>query len=158
MNSKLFLKEKQMSNEIAIENFRNNGLNSLRLLIKKENNVKLMEEAVFQSCENDEKKYKRILYQTLSDISKSDLKTAYKTVMEKKVEWRNEIYSKTIDKIKEMNEYLVNPFEVTEGVIKCVKCDSMKTWSTQQQTRSCDEPMTTFSRCTNCGHYWAYSG
>tara|TARA_B100000902_G_scaffold85515_1_gene89791 strand:+ start:95 stop:598 length:504 start_codon:yes stop_codon:yes gene_type:complete len=45
--------------------------------------------------------------------------------------------------------------EVTEdGMFKCNKCKSMKTVYYQMQTRSADEPMTTYVTCTNCEARW----
>ena len=41
-----------------------------------------------------------------------------------------------------------------EGIFKCGKCKSMKTTYFQMQTRSADEPMTTFVTCTNCNNRW----
>lgn len=40
------------------------------------------------------------------------------------------------------------------GLFKCGKCKSNKTTYYQMQTRSADEPMTTFVTCTNCGNRW----
>ena len=45
--------------------------------------------------------------------------------------------------------------EVAEdGMFKCNKCKSMKTVYYQMQTRSADEPMTTYVTCTNCNARW----
>ena len=41
-----------------------------------------------------------------------------------------------------------------EGIFKCAKCRSKKTTYYQMQTRSADEPMTTFVTCTNCQNRW----
>lgn len=41
-----------------------------------------------------------------------------------------------------------------EGLFKCGKCKSTKTSYYQMQTRSADEPMTTFVTCTGCGNKW----
>ncbi len=41
-----------------------------------------------------------------------------------------------------------------EGMFKCGKCKSRKTTYYQMQTRSADEPMTTFVTCTNCNNRW----
>ncbi len=38
----------------------------------------------------------------------------------------------------------------------CSKCKQSKTSYRQAQTRSCDEPMTTFVTCSNCGHNWRF--
>lgn len=43
------------------------------------------------------------------------------------------------------------------GMFKCGKCKSMKTTYYQMQTRSADEPMTTFVTCTNCSNRWKFS-
>lgn len=40
------------------------------------------------------------------------------------------------------------------GLFKCGKCKSVKTTYYQMQTRSADEPMTTYVTCKNCGHRW----
>ena len=44
--------------------------------------------------------------------------------------------------------------ELSDGLFKCGKCKSWKTTYTQAQTRSADEPMTTFACCLNCGNRW----
>jgi transcription elongation factor S-II len=38
--------------------------------------------------------------------------------------------------------------------LKCGKCHEKKVSYSQAQTRSADEPMTTFCECDNCGHRW----
>jgi len=40
------------------------------------------------------------------------------------------------------------------GLFKCGKCRSHKTTYYQMQTRSADEPMTTFITCMNCENRW----
>lgn len=41
--------------------------------------------------------------------------------------------------------------------LTCGKCGQRKVSYTQAQTRSADEPMTTFCECVNCGHRWKFS-
>lgn len=41
-----------------------------------------------------------------------------------------------------------------KGVFKCGRCKSEQTSYTQVQTRSADEPMTTFVTCEKCGNRW----
>lgn len=43
-----------------------------------------------------------------------------------------------------------------EGLLKCGKCKSLKTTYYQLQTRSADEPMTTYASCNQCGHRWKF--
>lgn len=40
------------------------------------------------------------------------------------------------------------------SLFTCGRCKSIKTTSTQKQTRSADEPMTVFVFCINCGNRW----
>ena len=40
------------------------------------------------------------------------------------------------------------------GEFKCKKCKQRECSYTQLQTRSADEPMTTFVTCLNCGNFW----
>jgi transcription elongation factor S-II len=41
--------------------------------------------------------------------------------------------------------------------LQCGKCGQRKVSYTQAQTRSADEPMTTFCECLNCGNRWKFS-
>lgn len=43
-----------------------------------------------------------------------------------------------------------------EGMFECGRCKSKKTHYYQKQTRSADEPMTTFVTCLNCGKKWRF--
>ncbi|KAB0379244.1 hypothetical protein FD755_007028 [Muntiacus reevesi] len=46
--------------------------------------------------------------------------------------------------------------EVDDVLEPCPKCEHPRAYSMQLQTRSADEPMTTFYKCCNaqCGHCW----
>ncbi|KAI8851458.1 transcription factor S-II, central domain-containing protein [Chytridium lagenaria] len=48
------------------------------------------------------------------------------------------------------------PQEAETDAFKCGKCHQRKCTYYQKQTRSADEPMTTFVRCTNCGNKWKF--
>lgn len=41
-------------------------------------------------------------------------------------------------------------------MFKCGKCQGRKCTYFQMQTRSADEPMTTFVTCVNCGNHWKF--
>jgi transcription elongation factor S-II len=53
----------------------------------------------------------------------------------------------------DQNKYEVN-MEASTDTFTCRKCKSKKCTYTQAQTRSADEPMTTFVSCINCGNRW----
>lgn len=48
------------------------------------------------------------------------------------------------------------PEQEHDGFFKCGKCKTYKTTYTQAQTRSADEPMTTFVTCLNCNNVWKF--
>lgn len=50
--------------------------------------------------------------------------------------------------------YLASESGNTEGFFTCNRCKTKKTTYYQLQTRSADEPMTTFVSCLNCGKNW----
>jgi len=63
---------------------------------------------------------------------------------------------------KELKEYQQEArrgdrhMEATCTMFTCLKCNQNKTTYFQLQTRSADEPMTTFVTCCNCGHHWKF--
>jgi DNA-directed RNA polymerase subunit M/transcription elongation factor TFIIS len=56
---------------------------------------------------------------------------------------------------KEMRKQaLIDEAKNLEGFFTCNRCKSKKTSYYQLQTRSADEPMTTYVSCLNCGKNW----
>lgn len=71
--------------------------------------------------------------------------------------WPDGPYAKAIEEriIKEMRKaYLAQEVKNQEGFFTCNRCKSKKTTYYQLQTRSADEPMTTFVSCLNCDRNW----
>ena len=64
--------------------------------------------------------------------------------------WKKLLESK---KIKDENRYTPK-IEATTDAYTCRKCKSNKCWHYQLQTRSADEPMTTYVTCLDCSHKW----
>jgi len=64
------------------------------------------------------------------------------------------------DKRKKVSEYYLQacqaakPNVAKSTMFKCGKCGGKDTSFFQLQTRSADEPMTTFHNCNLCGHRW----
>jgi len=66
-------------------------------------------------------------------------------------------YAVTMEKLRleDLHMYALNAEDDNyEGMFKCGKCKSRKTTYFQLQTRSADEPMTTFVTCKNCNNRW----
>ena len=71
--------------------------------------------------------------------------------------WPDGPYAKKIEeKIhKDLRKaYLAREMNNTEGFFTCGRCKSKKTSYYQLQTRSADEPMTTFVTCHQCDRNW----
>ena len=141
---------------------RQTGLNSLKTVIKQEQNIRIIEKSIHKSSQHNpqdyEKKYKRILYQTIQDITtKNNLKNILNNINNNKTEWNHPAFTNVRNRIEEHDDFIINPFEVVEGVTTC-KCGSNRVFTYQKQTRSADEPMTTFAKCVSCKKTWSYSG
>ena len=154
--------------------FRDNGLTALTTVLKKEQNIKIIEKNIYeQSVEDDqteeelEKKYTQYIYQTVGDILNGiKLKDLLVTIKDKKFDWEHDTFYEVRNRITEQDGFIEKPFEVEEGILQCravdkvtgKMCGSKRVFSYSRQTRSCDEPSTTFATCSACGSRWAYSG
>jgi DNA-directed RNA polymerase subunit M/transcription elongation factor TFIIS len=71
--------------------------------------------------------------------------------------WPDGPYAKTAFDLKSKDlamEAAKAKEEDYSGLFKCGRCKSTKTTYYQMQTRSADEPMTTYVTCKGCGHKW----
>lgn len=69
------------------------------------------------------------------------------------------LYAKSRSKLMKLDaerERIKSAEENYSGLFKCGKCKSKKTTYYQMQTRSADEPMTTYVTCIECGHRWKF--
>ena len=66
-------------------------------------------------------------------------------------------WEKYLNKQKAEEDFLysVGKENITDE-FTCMRCKKNKTSYYQLQTRSADEPMTTFVRCINCGNRWKF--
>ena len=62
-----------------------------------------------------------------------------------------------IKKVALLNSQARKPTVSSTDQFKCGKCKQRKCTYYQMQTRSADEPMTTFVTCTNCNNRWKFS-
>jgi transcription elongation factor S-II len=96
--------------------------------------------------------------ETLVKMSKQQLATAEKS-KERNATVEKLRGSRRLD-WEEANEDKINEMCGIDGellqasLFTCGRCKSIKTTSTQKQTRSADEPMTVFVLCLNCGNRW----
>ena len=62
--------------------------------------------------------------------------------------------SKNVEKIVVVGKKERKLSTMPKTTIKCEKCDNTEAEWWMVQTRSIDESMTQFYRCTKCGHTW----
>lgn len=88
----------------------------------------------------------------LREKIKDGIIQSYNLVKMTKEEMNPEVW--TALKTKIMNQAMFKKEEYEDGMFKCNRCKSMKTVYYQMQTRSADEPMTTYVTCTECNLKW----
>ena len=104
-------------------------------------------------------KLKVILFNLKNPIILNKIKS--KTISSKNIAFMNHMEllpEKWDDKLKDKELRIENKFfpkiEANTDNFTCGKCKSNACTYYQLQTRSADEPMTTFVTCTNCGKRW----
>ena len=137
---------------------REKGKNALRLIMNKENNVSIFERRIYAGCGDDTDLYLRTISQVVLDYdSDKSIVENFRRIKEWKLDWEHECFDDERFYLNEQNGFIEKPFEVEEGVFEC-SCGSKRVYSFTKQTRSADEPMTTFAQCSECGKKWQYSG
>lgn len=82
---------------------------------------------------------------------------AHELVFMNHQEMRPDIWNILIEEKKIKDENKFSPkIEASTDDFTCFKCKSNKCTFYQLQTRSADEPMTTFVTCLNCGTRWKF--
>lgn len=139
--------------------YRLDGKDALGLVVKVEKNLNILEKAIYGKSGDDENAYKDLVYEAVCEIaSGKKLPAILESIKGGKNGWNHPDFDETRFRQQEQDEFIINPFEVEEGVLKCGKCGNSRTFSYTKQTRSADEPMTTFATCMTCKHKWTYSG
>ena len=94
------------------------------------------------------------IYEIICMIKEKGLDLTISYLKNDKLLWSNPIFEKEKVKIEEENNFIVCPYELSEGVLVCRKCNCRKIYSFSKQTRSMDEPTTVFALCSVCGYKW----
>ena len=128
----------------------------LRRVVTKEQNINVIEKNIYELCDEDDKElYKKILYQVLYDIKQGvKLPDILKDLKEHKILWKHSSLDKYIKEEDEQDEFIINPFQVEEGIVEC-RCGSKRVYSYSKQTRSGDEGITSFHQCLKCKSKWS---
>jgi len=137
------------------EQSRKNGISVLSNLIDVDTATKI-ENVTWNQYGDDQKKYTKCIYQIYGDLTKNKQSQLIIDQI-RKYNWEHETYADEKARQDEQDDFIENPFEIEEGVIEC-KCGSKRVFSYSKQTRSADEPMTTYAECVECSSKWTYSG
>ena len=138
--------------------FRKHAKTSLQKFIGNEKIINSIEKTIFEVSQ-DTTLYQDILYNVLIALKQgANSQEVILQLKSKKVGWNHPNFEEVAFKQKEQDDFTISPFQVEEGVLKCPKCGGCKTFSYSKQTRSADEPMTTFANCVACNYKWQYSG
>jgi DNA-directed RNA polymerase subunit M/transcription elongation factor TFIIS len=149
-----------------MEEIRDKGKIILKTVLSKEQNVNIFEKNIYDSTLKNLKKYENFddmyifnIYQTIVNINKKNLslQELIKIIKDNKLTWNSEHYKNIYEKEIEQDNFLIKPFEIEEGVLEC-KCGSKRVYSYSKQSRSADEPMSTYATCMSCKNKWVYSG
>ena len=150
------------SSDYNIE-IRQKGKKALGTVLTHEKNINIIEKYIHLASQKSNEKYdtiyKKIIYQTIGDIIKgNNIKILVENIKKEMVGWKHPIFKDISQRLEEHDDFIINPFEVEEGVTECRKCGSKRVFTYSKQVRSSDEPMTTFAKCVKCKSNWTYSG
>lgn len=126
----------------------------------------VMYEKLGRSNGSQKVKYRSIMF-NLKDANNPDLRrrvllgeiTPEKLINMTPEEMASEKRKQEISMIKEKALFECQrggPPKATTDQFKCGRCGQRKTTYYQLQTRSADEPMTTFVTCVNCNNHWKF--
>jgi len=133
---------------------RDNGELALYYFISDEKIVKTIEKLIYNVSENDENKYKRNIYQVITDINNGlSIKEIENNLKKKEILWKHFSLNNYAKEEEEQDDFIINPFQVEEGVVEC-RCGSKRVYSYSKQTRSGDEGITSFHQCLKCKAKW----
>jgi transcription elongation factor S-II len=133
--------------------------------------AKDVEEAAFKTLGGVNEAYKgkmRSLFQNLKNKSNPQLRErvlkgevpASKFVVMTHDEMKSDARRAEDEKLEQENMNQAMVAQVEKAISKefqCGKCKQKMVSYSQAQTRSADEPMTTFCECMNCGNRWKFS-
>lgn len=151
---------------IKMDEIRDKGKIALRKFLSKEQNVTILEKCINEAVINHigiktetfSEIYNNIIYQLINDIiNKKELKEILKRIKNNEILWKHPSLKDLIDDEIEQDDFIIQPFEIVEGIAEC-RCGSKRVYSYTKQTRGGDESSTTFNECLKCKSKWTYSG
>lgn len=103
-----------------------------------EDDVESMENIVYEL---------RVLYH---HEAKKDMRMVAERVREGAFAWNHPSFEQEKATMERLDEFILKPPQIEEGVLKCKRCGSRRTFSFSKQTRRSDEAATVFVQCAQC--------
>lgn len=128
------------------------------------------EDAIFSEFKNTDVKYKNRVRSRVINLKdarnpklRESVRLGYISPEKLAVMTPEEMASEEMKKLREkLTKEAINDHQMarTQGaktsMLKCSKCKKNNVEYSEMQTRSADEPMTTFAFCQDCGHRWRF--
>ena len=134
--------------------YRTKGIHALKIMFKNKQVIDELEEIIHDKSINQDE-YKLIIQEVIQHKRNNEsIQNIIENIKNNKFLTNKSEYDNFKLEIQEINDFLLNPFEVDEGVLTCGKCGSNKTFSYSKQTRGGDESTTVFAICSNCQNKW----
>ncbi len=145
--------------------YRQLGKDALSTVLNVEQNVVTFDKYIYnysvQQTEDEEEIeviYTDLIYQLIGDIlSGHKLKTILSNIKQNKLGWKHSQFEEVLFRQQEQDDYILNPFNVDEGVVECPKCGGNRTFSYTKQDRSSDEATSVYSTCVKCKYQWRFN-
>ena len=139
-----------------MDSCRINGKRALSTIFSKQKNIEVLEKYIFESLKipDDESEYNGKMYEIMEFYTGDNVKKTLEFIKTDKFDYGHETFDIIRKKEREHDDFLIKPFEVSEGVLECSKCGSKQTISTSKQTRAGDESTTVFAMCVKCNSTW----
>lgn len=156
-----------------LDTYRENAVKLFNKLTNMENS-KLLEKKIFKLVNGDKRQHVNLVRLSYSIMKHTGMKCKdfyanhFKNAVYRNSEWIiPERWKEEIFRENQITNNIENPPLPKSGVIKCSRClrdekqkdnpaRGSRTESFQKQTRSSDEPMTTFCHCLDCGFRWKF--
>ena len=138
---------------------RQQSIQSLNTVYKGDDHNKLeqIENSVYNLSGDSDYKYN--IYQISCDILHDmSLDTIITNIRNGAIGWNHNMFFEISQKLNEQDDFILNPFEVAEGVLQCTRCGGSRTLSYSRQVRSCDEGTSVYASCMECKNSWVHSG
>tara|TARA_A100001015_G_C14916986_1_gene682757 strand:+ start:686 stop:1210 length:525 start_codon:yes stop_codon:yes gene_type:complete len=157
-NLNTFIKKKKISKnlEIAIFNYTIKECKQRKIVRKWDNKyfVQIYTNRLRSIYKNINPKYTEYNKNLLNKLKKKEI-SPQKLAFMRHQEMNPKIWKKLVDaKIKRDKNLTEVDMSAATDEFKCYKCKKRLCTYYQLQTRSADEPMTTFITCLNCGNRW----